>query len=198
MHMSLYDAAGRDVMAGTGALGLSPSALHFCGGMLSHATGFAAITNPTVNSYKRINAAPTISGSSWAPDAVSWTGNNRSHMIRVPDAARFELRLADASTNAYLLPAAVMAAGADGLRNQTDPGPPSLINMYTADDETRGAFRKLPLSLLDALREFKADEVLADGIGREVAAAYYNLRMSQWTESSQAMSQWEVDNTRDA
>ena len=92
MHLSLYDdKTGACVMEGAGDLGLSKSALHFCGGILSHALGLAAVTNPNVNSYKRLNSAPTLSGSSWAPNVVSWTGNNRSHMIRVPDAPRFEV-----------------------------------------------------------------------------------------------------------
>ena len=198
MHLSLYDAAGAEVMAGDKALGLSQTALDFCGGLLAHAPAYAAVTNPTVNSYKRINAAATISGSSWAPNMVSWTGNNRSHMIRVPDAPRFEVRLADASANAYLLPAAVMAAGQDGLARKIDPGPPSLINMYTADADTQAAFTRLPLNLLDALREFRQNQALAAGLGSEVAEGYYNLRIRQWNDFTRSMSQWEIDNTLDA
>jgi len=137
MHLSLYDASGASIMEGAGHLGLSETALHFCGGMLQHAQAFTAVTNPTVNSYKRINAAPTISGSSWAPNTVSWTGNNRSHMIRVPDAPRFEMRLPDAACNAYLMPAAVIAAGMDGVLSKADPGPPLMFNLYTADAEAR-------------------------------------------------------------
>jgi glutamine synthetase len=82
----------------------------------------AAITNPTVNSYKRINAPRTISGATWAPNTVTWTGNNRTHMVRVPGPGRFELRLPDGAANPYLLQAIIIAAGLDGIRNNADPG----------------------------------------------------------------------------
>jgi len=78
-----------------GELGLSQAAYHFIGGIMHSADALCAIANPVVNSYKRINAPPTLSGATWAPNSVTYAGNNRTHMIRIPDAGRFELRLAD-------------------------------------------------------------------------------------------------------
>ena len=97
-----------------------------------------AITNPTVNSYKRINAPRTLSGATWSPNTVTYTGNNRTHMIRIPDAGRFELRLADGAANPYLLQAALLAAGLDGIRSKRDPGKRLDINMYTDGHKVNG------------------------------------------------------------
>ena len=99
----------------THPFGLSDVAMHFVAGILHHAPGLTAISNPTVNSFKRINAPPPSSGATWSPSTVSWTGNNRTHMVRVPDAPRFEFRLSDSAANPYLLPAAILAAGKDGI-----------------------------------------------------------------------------------
>ena len=108
-----------------------PSGLAFIGGLMYSADAIAAILNPTVNSYKRINAPRTVSGATWSPNSVTWTGNNRTHMIRVPEGDRLELRLADGAANPYLMPAAVLAAGLDGISNKRDPGKRLDINMYT-------------------------------------------------------------------
>ncbi len=105
-HISVWDAPGdaakvnvfaTDATGGspTAELGLSEQGAHFLGGIMKHASALAAITNPTVNSYKRINAPRTMSGATWAPNTVTWTGNNRTHMVRVPGPGRFELRLPD-------------------------------------------------------------------------------------------------------
>ena len=97
---------------------------------MKHASALAAITNPTVNSYKRINAPRTSSGATWAPNTVTWTGNNRTHMVRVPGPGRFELRLPDGAANPYLLQAVIIAAGLDGMRTKADPGKRYDIDMY--------------------------------------------------------------------
>ena len=109
---------------------MSKEGLNFLGGIISHAKAMAAITNPTVNSYKRINAPRTLSGASWAPNTITWTENNRTHMVRVPDAGRFELRLPDGATNPYLLQAAIITAGLNGVDKKLDPGERSNTNMY--------------------------------------------------------------------
>ena len=101
------------------------------------AEALAAITNPTVNSYKRINAPPTLSGATWSPNTITYAGNNRTHMIRIPDAGRFEFRLADGAANPYLLQAALLVAGMDGIRNKRDPGKRLDINMYTEGDRRK-------------------------------------------------------------
>ena len=91
-----------------GELGLSKLAYHFIGGLLEHAESLAAITNPVVNSYKRINAPRTTSGATWSPNTVTYSGNNRTHMIRIPDSDRIEVRLADGAANPYLLQAVLI------------------------------------------------------------------------------------------
>ncbi len=125
---------------------------------MKHASSLAAITNPTVNSYKRINAPRTISGATWSPNSVTWTGNNRTHMIRVPGPGRFELRLPDGAANPYLLQAVIIAAGLDGLRHRCDPGPHHDIDMYAEGHLVKDAPR-LPLNLLDALRAYERRQI---------------------------------------
>ena len=123
VHFSLWDAAGETnvFLDDDGELGLSENAYHFLGGVLHSAEALCAITNPTVNSYKRLNAPTTASGSTWAPNAISYAGNNRTHMVRVPGPGRLETRLPDGAANPYLLQAALLAAGLDGIEQRRDP-----------------------------------------------------------------------------
>ncbi len=116
-HLSVWDLEGKTNLFTDpkGELGLSSLAYQFIGGVLHSAEALCAFSNPTVNSYKRINAPPTSSGATWSPNTISYGGNNRTHMIRIPDDQRFELRLADGAANPYLLPAALIAAGLDGI-----------------------------------------------------------------------------------
>ena len=133
VHASLWDVKKNENLFRdrTGELGLSRTAYEFMGGVLHHAEALSAITNPTVNSFKRINGAPTQSGATWSPNTISYSGNNRTHMIRIPDVNRFELRLADGAANPYLLQAVVLATGLDGLAQHRDPGRRRDNNMYT-------------------------------------------------------------------
>ena len=197
-HISVWDKAGKtNVFADDNMeLGLSAKGRHFLGGIMKHASALAAITNPTVNSYKRINAPRTLSGATWAPNTVTWTGNNRTHMVRVPGPGRFELRLADGATNPYLLQAVIIAAGLDGVRNQADPGRRYDIDMYAEGHKVRGA-PKLPLNLLDALRTFDKDRSLKSMLGEEFSAAYLKLKMQEWDSFMGHFSSWEKENTLD-
>ena len=202
-HISVWDKAGKtNVFAAkkstgaTGELGLSESGKHFLGGIMKHASALAAITNPTVNSYKRINAPRTISGATWAPNSVTWTGNNRTHMVRVPGPGRFELRLPDGAANPYLLQAVIIAAGLDGVRSKADPGKRYDIDMYTEGHKIKGA-PKLPLNLLDALRAYDRDKSLKSAMGDEFSAAYLKLKHQEWNSYASHFTQWEKDNTLD-
>jgi glutamine synthetase len=197
-HISVWDRTGRtNVFADADdALGLSPSGMAFLGGIVTHARGMTAITNPTVNSYKRINAPVTHSGATWAPDTVTWSGNNRTHMVRVPGPGRFELRLPDGAANPYLLQAAIIAAGLSGLETGADPGPRLDIDMYAEGHLATDAPR-LPLNLLDALRAFEADTALTEALGAEVSAAYMKLRMQEWNSYMGHFSAWEKAHTLD-
>jgi glutamate---methylamine ligase len=171
-------------------------AKHFIGGVLNSAPAMAAITNPTVNSYKRINAPRTVSGATWSPNSVTWTGNNRTHMIRVPEPDRFELRLADGATNPYLLPAVALAAGLDGMARKLDPGPRQINNMYTEGHLVTGNPPKLPLNLLDALRALELSEVLTAAMP-ELVPAYLKLKHGEWNDYARHLTQWERDTTLD-
>ena len=202
-HISVWDLDGKtNVFATdkgegqTGELGLSEQGKYFLGGIMKHATAMTAITNPTVNSYKRINAPVTTSGASWAPNTVTWTGNNRTHMVRVPGPGRFELRLADGATNPYLLQAAIIAAGLSGLETQADPGKRYDIDMYAEGHKVRGA-PKLPLNMLDALRTFDRDKALKSAMGDEFAAAFLKLKHKEWLDFCAHFSTWEKANTLD-
>jgi len=177
-------------------LGLSDKGKHFLGGIMKHASSLAAITNPTVNSYKRINAPRTVSGATWAPNSVTWTGNNRTHMVRVPDAGRFELRLPDGAVNPYLLQAVIIAAGLDGTRTQADPGKRYDIDMYK-DGHTVTDAPKLPLNLLDAIREFDSNSEIKQALGTEFSEAYVKLKMQEWNSFTAHFSSWEKENTLD-
>ena len=200
-HISVWDGAGSAAKTNVFAddamdLGLSQSGRHFLGGIMKHASALAAITNPTVNSYKRINAPQTMSGATWAPNTVTWTSNNRTHMVRVPGPGRFELRLPDGAANPYLLQAVIIAAGLDGLSTNADPGKRYDIDMYAERHKVRGAPR-LPLNLLDALREFNENKGLKSMLGDEFSAAYLKLKHQEWDAFTAHFSTWEKENTLD-
>ena len=204
-HISVWDNLGQKAVNNkfkgigtgqTGEVGLSKQGKYFLGGIIRHAGAMTAITNPTVNSYKRINAPTTASGATWAPNTVTWTGNNRTHMVRVPAPGRFELRLADGAANPYLLQAVIIAAGLSGFENQSDPGKRWDIDMYSEGHKIRGA-SKLPLNLLDALREYDKDKALKEIMGEEFSQAFLKMKHKEWHSYVSHFSLWEKDNTLD-
>jgi glutamine synthetase type III len=197
-HVSVWDVEGKTNAFADPAkpFGLSDQGRTFLGGIMKHASALAAITNPTVNSYKRINAPRTISGATWAPNSVTWTGNNRTHMVRVPGPGRFELRLPDGAANPYLLQAIIVAAGLSGVRSHADPGPHSDIDMYR-DGHTLANAAKLPLNLLDALRAYEADTTLQQALGAEFSAAYLKLKYAEWDTYCAQFTAWEHQTTLD-
>jgi len=197
-HISVWDKDGKTNMFfdPKDEIGLSQQGYHFLGGIMKHAESLAAITNPTVNSYKRINAPRTISGATWAPNTVTWTGNNRTHMVRVPGKGRFELRLPDGAANPYLLQAIIIAAGLSGIRSKDDPGKRLDIDMYQLGHTVTDAPR-LPLNLLDALRNFDKDTELKAALGEDFAAAYLKLKQLEWNSFASHFTEWERDHTLD-
>ncbi|MCP4386647.1 MAG: type III glutamate--ammonia ligase [Hyphomicrobiales bacterium] len=199
VHISLWDKGRKKANAfhdAKGELGLSDTAYHFIGGLIHNGEALAAITNPTVNSYKRINAPPTRSGATWSPNSITYAGNNRTHMIRIPDPGRIEFRLADGAANPYLMPAVILAAGIDGIQNTRNPGKRLDINMYTEGNTVKGA-NKLPLNLLDALRSFEANKGLCTALGEEFAKAFVKLKTAEWNDYSRHLTVWERQNTLD-
>ena len=197
-HLSIWSPDGETNLFANeaGELGVSKLGYQFLGGLMHNATALCAISNPTVNSYKRINAPVTTSGATWSPNTVTYGGNNRTHMVRIPDAGRFEFRLADGAANPYLLPAAILASGLDGIDNQRDPGPRRDINMY-AEPEKAADAQKLPLNLLDALRELDRSAVLRAGMGAETIDAFVKLKTSDWNDYMRHLTDWERERTLD-
>jgi glutamate---methylamine ligase len=179
-----------------GELGLSALAYHFLGGVMTSAAELCAIFNPTVNSFKRINAARTASGATWSPNSITYTGNNRTHMVRIPEPNRFEFRLLDGATNPYLAPAALLMAGLDGMENKRDPGKRLDIDMY-ADGHLLKDAPKLPLNLLDALRLFDKSDIARKGFGDSVVDSYVKLKLESWNDFMSHTSEWERAHTLD-
>ena len=203
-HISVWDKKKNKFLDKSDKLGLSKMAYNFLGGVIKNASSLSAFFNPTINSYRRINAPPTKSGASWSPSSISYTGNNRTHMIRIPDAGRFELRLMDGSANPYLLQASVLAAGLYGLKNKIDPGEPLTCNMYT-DYEKYPNLPKLPNELQDSLELLKNNNEMSEAFGEETINSYIKLRNSEIKEfdskekfdKSKPVTKWEKQNTLD-
>lgn len=197
-HLSLWDRErGTSLFANAQDRdGLTEMGYHFLGGILHSAEALCAIVTPSINSYRRINAAVTTSGATWSPNTISFAGNNRTHMIRIPGGGRFELRLVDGSANPYLLAAAILEAGMDGIDHRRHPGLPSEVNVYQ-NRESLPEVRQLPDNLLDALRAFESSAILRSGLGDEFATAYSKLKRAQWRDYASHVSAWELANTLD-
>ncbi len=196
IHLSLWAGKKNAFSDSKGELGMSALAYEFLGGVLHSADAFCAVTNPTINSFKRINAPVTLSGSTWSPSSVTHTGNNRTHMVRIPDAGRFEVRLPDGAMNPYLGPAAILAAGLDGMAKQRDPGKRLDIDMYTQGESLKNV-KKLPLNLLDALRNLDKSKVLREAFGSDFIDSYVKLKMAEWNGFMQHATDWERQHTLD-
>jgi len=172
---------------------LSDTAHHYIGGLLKHARSFVAITNPLVNSYKRL-----VPGYE-APSNVAWSDHNRSPLVRVParrrTGTRCEVRVPDPSCNPYLAFAVMLAAGLDGVENQIDPGPPVNLNIFDMS-ETEKLERKitqLPRDLHEALEELAGNDVLKEALGEHIFSQFLVAKRKIWKEYSASVSQWELD-----
>jgi glutamine synthetase type III len=203
-HVSVWQGNKNKFLDKSDNLGLSKMAYNFLGGVIKNASSLSAFFNPTINSYRRINAPPTKSGATWSPSSISYTGNNRTHMIRIPDPGRFELRLMDGSVNPYLLQASVLAAGLYGLKNKIDPGKPLNCNMYE-DHAKYPDLPKLPNELGQSLEQLKNNKEMNDAFGKETIMSYIKLRSLEIREfqskenfdKTKPISKWEKDNTLD-
>ena len=203
-HISLWNGKTNKFLDNGDRFGLSHLAYNFLGGIMKNAESLSVFFNPTINSYRRINAPPTKSGASWSPSSISYSGNNRTHMIRIPDAGRFELRLMDGSANPYLLQAGVIAAGLYGLNNKSDPGEPLTCNMYT-DYKNYPNLAKLPDDLEESLEKLDENKDIKDSFGNEVINSYVKLKKEEIKDFYQdevfdkekPVTEWEKDNTLD-
>ena len=203
-HISVWQGKKNIFLDKSDKLGLSKIAYNFLGGVIKNASSLSAFFNPTINSYRRINAPPTKSGATWSPSSISYTGNNRTHMIRIPDPGRFELRLMDGSANPYLLQASVLASGLYGLKNKIDPGKPLHCNMYE-DHAKYPDLPKLPNELEQSLDQLENNKEMNDAFSKEVIKSYIKLRRSEIKEfklkenfsKKQSITKWEKNNTLD-
>jgi glutamate---methylamine ligase len=203
-HISLWNGKTNKFLDNNDKLGLTKLAYNFLGGIMHLAQPLSAFFNPTINSYRRINAPPTKSGASWSPSSISYTGNNRTHMIRVPDAGRFELRLMDGSSNPYLLQAGVIAAGLHGLNNRIDPGEPLSCNMYT-EYKNYPNLKKLPDTIEDALDFLENSKEIKEAFGENTIKSYLKLKKSEIINFDQEetfnkkdpVTNWEKNNSLD-
>ena len=192
--------------------GLSELAYRFLAGVLQHAPAVVATTCPTVNSYKRLVKTGSMTGYTWAPVFISYGGNNRTHMLRVPmvrpeiededghdgvhlSSARIECRAADPSMNPYLAAAMMLGAGLDGIERKLDPGDPIDVNMYELSDAelAEKGVAQLPRTLLEAVDAFAEDELAADVMGKELAGSFIDIKSAEWWEFHNQVSKWELD-----
>jgi len=172
---------------------LSEISKYYIAGIIKHARALAAITNPTVNSYKRL-----VPGYE-APVYIAWSAQNRSPLVRIPAkrglSTRIELRNPDPSCNPYLALAAVLMAGLDGIKNKLQPPAPTDRNIYemTAQEREELGIANLPGTLVEALEELEGDDVVKAALGPHVFNRYLEAKYQEWHEYRTRVHQWEVD-----
>ncbi|HEY7314980.1 MAG TPA: type III glutamate--ammonia ligase [Gemmataceae bacterium] len=202
LHYHLADAeTGRNLFASdrdARGLGLSELAYHFLGGVLGHARALCAVTSPTVNCYKRLQVGAgltgTRSGFTWTPAFITYGDNNRTQMIRTPEAGHVEDRTVSSAFNPYLGLAAYLGAGLDGIRRGLDPGEPNRDNAYALglEEMDRRGVDLLPQSLAEALDELDRDEVIQGALG-PIAEEFLRLKRAEWAEYHRQVTTWEVE-----
>ena len=172
---------------------LNPVGLGYIAGILRHASGFCAITNPLVNSYKRL-----VPGYE-APTAIAWSQRNQSPLVRVAEAhgedVRVELRMPDPSCNPYLALAVMLRSGLDGVERKLHPGPPVNKNIYKMSHRERRHLRidELPGSLSDALDAFERDDLMRDVLGDHIFDHFLEAKRAEWDSYIRHVSRWEIE-----
>jgi glutamine synthetase len=195
MHINMSLAKkGKNIFADKkDPLGLSEDAYHFIAGLMEHCNGMAAITNPLVNSYKRL-----VPGYE-APVYIAWSATNRSPLIRIPatqgEGTRVELRNPDPAANPYLVMAACLAAGLDGIRRKLPVAKSVDCNIFemTDNQRRRAGIKTLPENLYDAVMCMKKDKVICDALGEHVVSKYAEAKLKEWEEYRTYVSQWELE-----
>jgi glutamine synthetase len=194
VHQSLLDKKGNNAFYEPKAeWQLSKTALGYIGGILDHAVAFSAVTNPLVNSYKRL-----VPGYE-APVNVAWSEKNRSPLVRVPAkrgmSTRCEVRMPDPSCNPYLALAVMLAAGLDGVKRKLDPGPPINKNIFTMSHREKRRLRigQLPANLWEALGELEKDAVVSEALGDHILEHYLRAKRQEWEEYISHVHPWEQE-----
>jgi glutamine synthetase len=202
MHLSLWDRYGGELFADSGdgrGLGMSPLGYAFIAGLLEHAEALAAVACPTVNSYKRLAAPAPNSGAAWAPSYATYGGNDRTHMLRVPEPGRVEDRCVDGSANPYLAVSALIAAGLDGIGRGLEPGEPCELDLLALSplEASRLGVRAMPTTLWDALDHLEIDEVLREGLGKTPDGDYVDYFVTTKRDEVRAsraeVTPWELE-----
>lgn len=194
INMSLATEAGKNIFADEkGKIGLSDDAYHFIAGIMKHARGMSAITNPLVNSYKRL-----VPGYE-APVYIAWSAKNRSPLIRIPasrgNGTRVELRNPDPTANPYLVLALCLAAGLDGIKNKIEVPDSVDCNIYemTPGERRAAGIENMPADLKEAVDCLVADEFLCSVLGEHITTKYVEAKMKEWENYTTRVSQWEID-----
>ena len=192
-HQSLFQ-EGKNIFHDPDAdYELADIMLHYIGGLKKHARAIAAITNPIVNSYKRL-----VPGYE-APISIAWSQRNRSPMIRIPDqrglGTRLEFRMPDPSCNGYLALAVQLAAGLDGIENEIDPGPPLDTNVWKLSDEERAkiGLEVLPANLGEAVAELEANGTMREALGDHIFDHFVENKKGEWSDYVASVSEWEIE-----
>jgi glutamine synthetase len=202
LHLSLWDEDGASVFAEDAdprGLGVSRLGYSFIGGLLDHAKALTAVTCPTVNSYKRLASPAPNSGAAWSPAYATYGGNDRTHMLRIPDAGRVENRCVDGSANPYLALSALIAAGLDGIDRNVDPGDPCALNLLemTEEEARRAGLEAMPPTLWHALEHLEADPILRQGLGKtsdgDYVDYYVSTKRDEFHSSHREVTHWELD-----
>lgn len=192
-NMSLFKDGKNVFYDKDGEFHLSDTALYFLNGILEHARAITAIGNPTVNSYKRL-----IPGFE-APVYISWASKNRSPLVRIPDAeeinTRLEMRSADPTANPYLLLAACLGAGLNGIKEAKKPMAPITSNVFEMSEEERAkrGIKPLPSTLHNAVKAFKADPLIQKALGEHLTQSFIDSKNFEWAKYNQSVSDWERD-----
>ncbi|ACL70874.1 type I glutamate--ammonia ligase [Halothermothrix orenii] len=193
VHQSLFKDGENAFYEPDDELGLSKIAYHYIGGVLKHAPAITAITNPTINSYKRL-----VPGYE-APVYISWSAQNRSALIRVPSArgngTRIELRNPDPSANPYLAMAVMLKAGLDGIKNEIDPGEQTLDDIFSMSDEERKArgIESLPGNIMEAVNNLKEDKLIKETLGEHIFNHFVEAKEIEWAVYRTQVHQWELE-----
>ena len=194
INMSLATEEGKNIFADeNGKIGLSDDAYHFIAGIIKHARGMSAITNPLVNSYKRL-----VPGYE-APVYIAWSAKNRSPLIRIPasrgNGTRVELRNPDPTANPYLVLALCLAAGLDGIKNKIEVPESVDCNIYemTPGERRAAGIENMPADLKEAVDCLVADEFLCSVLGEHITTKYVEAKMKEWENYTTRVSQWEID-----
>ena len=194
INMSLATEEGKNIFADeNGKIGLSDDAYHFIAGIMKHARGMSAITNPLVNSYKRL-----VPGYE-APVYIAWSAKNRSPLIRIPasrgNGTRVELRNPDPTANPYLVLALCLAAGLDGIKNKIEVTESVDCNIYemTPGERRAAGIENMPADLKEAVDCLVADEFLCSVLGEHITTKYVEAKMKEWENYTTRVSQWEID-----